>query len=213
MIFLTTLVLQTMKFGKIKNIELPWNLGKIKKYWAVLKICLKFEILDHPLPGNNEIWQNQEILSCVENLAQIWVFWWPLVLWTNKFGKIKKFWVTLIIEPKFEIYDHPQPPRSCKQWNLAQSMNFESLFKLTSNLRFLPTPGLANDEIWQNQEILSHFQKWAQIWDFWPIRSCECWNLAKSENFKSHLKFGPNFRFLTTFVLWTMMKLAKSEDF
>ena len=39
------------------------------------KFWFKIEIFDHSGSGKYEIWQNPEMLSHVENLAQNWNFW------------------------------------------------------------------------------------------------------------------------------------------
>ena len=53
------------------------KVGQIKKFWVALKFELKFEIFDLSGPGNDEIWQNQEIFTHIEILAQIWDIWPP----------------------------------------------------------------------------------------------------------------------------------------
>ena len=48
--------------------------GNIQKFPVVLKLWLKIESFDHSGPAKDEIWQNPEILSRVQNLAQNEIF-------------------------------------------------------------------------------------------------------------------------------------------
>ena len=50
------------------------NFGNIQKFPVVLKLWLKIESFDHSGPAKDEIWQNPEILSRVQNLAQNEIF-------------------------------------------------------------------------------------------------------------------------------------------
>ena len=43
--------------------------GKIQKYSVAFKILIKIESFDHSESEKDEIWQNPEILSSVENLS------------------------------------------------------------------------------------------------------------------------------------------------
>ena len=70
-----------------------WKSGKILKFLVPVKIWIKIDISDYSGPWKAEIWQNADILSQVENLAQNWHFW-PLCLQMMKFGKIQKFSVS-----------------------------------------------------------------------------------------------------------------------
>ena len=71
-----------MKFDKNPEI--------LSRALAMLEIWLKKEIFD-------KAWQNPDILSRIENLAQNWHFWLIKDLQRTKFGKIQKFWVMLKI--------------------------------------------------------------------------------------------------------------------
>ena len=74
----------------LANYEI-WKSGKILKFLVPVKIWIKIDISDdYSGPWKAEIWQNADILSQVENLAQNWHFW-PLRLQMMKFGKIQKF--------------------------------------------------------------------------------------------------------------------------
>ena len=59
---MTTLGVQKMK------------VGKIKKLWAVLKICLENEIFDHLDLGRIKIWQNPEISVPFKIWIKIYIF-------------------------------------------------------------------------------------------------------------------------------------------
>ena len=175
--FLTTLDLRRLKFSKIKNCL------------VALKIGSKLRILPFPICGGWNLAKpiNNES-SCDENRAQNW-------------------------------------PWTCEGWSLAKFNNFWSHENLAQNwkLSFLTTTNLwrlkfgihkcwvtltlwlkieifdnsrpAKDDIWQNPKMLSSIENLAQIWDFWPLRTCEGSNMAKSGNFETHWKFGSNLRF------------------
>ena len=67
-----------------------WKSDKILKFLVPVKIWIKIDISDYSGPWKAEIWQNADIMSQVENLAQNRHFW-PLSLQWMKFGKIQKF--------------------------------------------------------------------------------------------------------------------------
>ena len=86
--------------------DLRANFGKIQKFSILFKIWLEIDIFDHSGPGKAEIWQNPNILSRTENLAQNYLFDYLKDLQRMKFGKIQKFWVVLKIWLKTYIFDH-----------------------------------------------------------------------------------------------------------
>ena len=77
----------------------------------MLEIWLKNEIFDHSRPVKDEIWQNPEIFSRIENLAWNREFdhSWPAKdeIWQNQ----EKFWFVLKIWLKNAIFDHSKPAK------------------------------------------------------------------------------------------------------
>ena len=125
-----------------------------------------------------------------------------------KFGKIHKFLVVLKIW--YKIWEF-WTLRTCKGWNLAKFRNFQSHWKFGSNYESFDHSKPAKDEIWQNPEKCWFVENLAQKWDFWPLWTCEGWNLAKSRNFQSRWKFCLKLR------VWPLLickgwNLAKSRN-
>ena len=87
---------------------------KIQKFSVALKIWLKIESFDHLESAKNEIKQNPEIMSRVENLAEN-RFLTPPHLCRMKFGKIQKLWAVLKIWLKNQIFDHFRPAKEIWQ--------------------------------------------------------------------------------------------------
>ena len=59
---------------------------------------------------------------------------------------------------------------------------FQSCWKFCWNMRFLTTQVPLIIKTWQNQSIIVTLKILLKLWDFWPTRSCETWNLAKLIN-------------------------------
>ena len=131
-----------------------WKSGKILKFLVPVKIWIKIDISYYSGPWKAEIWQNADILSQVENLAQNRHFW-PLRTWEGwslaKFRNFQSRW-------KFGLnweFDHSGPAKDeiwlnpeilsrlenlaqnwhfwplwiFKGWNLAKFRNFQSRWK------------------------------------------------------------------------------------
>ena len=155
-----------------------WKSGKILKFLVPVKIWIKIDISDYSGPWKAEIWQNADILSQVENLAQNWHFW-PLGLqWWNlaksrnfqsrfKFGSKLTFLTTLDmgrmkfgkIQKVLKIWQNWEPLGLYQGWNLAKSWHF------------------------------SHVENLAQNWHFWPLRTWEGWSLADQLQWKFALNW------------------------
>ena len=190
---------QRMKFDIIqKNFDLSWKygskmrflitpdlpmikFGKILKFLVPFKIWIKIDILDHSGPGKAESWQNADILSQVENLAQNWHFW---PLWTHErwnLAKSKKFEWRWKFGSKLRILT-TLDPRRIKFGEIKKFWYFSDIFSRVVNLiwnREFDHPWPANDE------ILILIKNLAQNWHFWPFRTCERWKLVKFRNFQS----------------------------
>ena len=67
--------------------------------------------------------------------------------------------------------------------------NFDLCWKFDSKMRFLTmTSRPAKDEVWQNPEILSHVENFAQNWDFnWPLRTCEGYEIWQNPEILSRV--------------------------
>ena len=191
---LTTPNQQRMKFDKIQ-----------KKFWFVLKIWLKNEIFDHSWSAKDEILQNQEILIHVENLAQNWHFWplgtyerWNLATSRN-FERPWKFGSKLRVLTTLDL----------RRIKFGEIKKFKAVLKIWlkkgdfwQGSKAWP----ANDEIWQNPQILSRVgnpqilsrvENFAQNWDFWLLRTCEGYEIWQNPEIlkKSCCKFGSKWDF------------------
>ena len=179
--FLITLVLQDIKFGKIKKFESRlcsnWRFlttpalqkakfGWINQIWVALKILLEFNL------GK---WRN---LSHVENFAQIEDFWphrpckrrnldesikfeshWKFcsnLIWENE-----EIWVTLKILLKFKIFEHSGPAKR-KIW---ENEEIWVALKIVLKFKIFDHPG-PKGKIWINQSNLSCVEQCAQISGF-----------------------------------------------
>ena len=195
------------------------NFGNIQKFPVVLKIWLKIESFDHssfdqkfwavrkwdfwPLRTKDEIGQNQEILSHVENLAKNWHFW-PLgtckggnLVKFRNFQSHLKFWSKLRVLTTqnlfWEIFSRVENlawnrefDPSCmtfEGWNFAKSRNFDSCQKFSSKLMFLTTQDMRRMKFGKIQKFLVALKIWLKLWEFWPLRTSKGWNLAKFRNF------------------------------
>ena len=171
---------------KWRHFKSPWNFDSILEFWQP---------------------QSWEWLKLVKSrnlihfkiLTQISDFW-LIVLRSIDFGQIKNILSRVeILTQIWEVW----PPWTCEWWNLAKSRHFEMHWNFGSNLRLdYPCPAL--DEIWPNQEILSHIESLTQIWDCWPPWPTRCWNWQNQKSFESHWNFNSKWRFFTSLVLWTM---------
>ena len=169
--------------------------GNIQKFPVVLKLWLKIESFDHSGPAKDEIWQNPEILSRVQNLAQNEIFdhsepaksWNFQLCW--KVGSKPTFLTTQNMRRMILA--------KCRHFESSWKFrHFESSWKLGSKLTFLTTKDLrrikfgkilqfsvvlkiwlsrtdifdlsehAKDEIWQNSEIFSRGENLDQNWEF-----------------------------------------------
>ena len=171
---------QRMKFDMIqKNFDLSWKygskmrflitpdlpmikFGKILTFLVPVKIWIKIDILNHSGPGKAESWQNADILSQVENLAQNWHFWplWTHERWnlakSNNFEWRWKFWL------KIENFDHSGPEKDKIWWNkeiLIFFRYFQSSCKFNLKSRV------------------------------WPPLTCQWWNFDSRQKFSSKLTF------------------------
>ena len=158
---------QRMKFDIIqKKIDLSWKygskmrflitpdlpmikFGKILKFLVPVKIWIKIDILDHSRPGKAESWQNADILSQVENLAQNWHFW---PLWTHEqwnLAKSRNFEWRWKFGSKLRILT-TLDPRRIKFGEIKKFWYFSDIFSQVVNLtwnREFDHPWPANDEI------------------------------------------------------------------
>ena len=156
-----------MKFGKIQKFK---------------KIKPKIDSFDHSGHAKVEIWQNQEIFSCIENLAQKWDFW-PLQTCEGwNLAKSRYFQSRC----KFNLKSRVWPPLTCQWWNFDSCQKFSSkltfltiqdmrkmkvgkiqkfsiAIKIKPKIESFDHSGHTNDEIWQNPEILSR-ALWLEIW-------------------------------------------------
>ena len=215
-----------------------------EKNW---KFGAKFVSFANSGHAKDDIWQNPEIFSCVENLAKKWEFWqlrtskgWNLtksrknfdLCWKSgskmrflttpdlrrmKYCKIK----TILIHVQNLAQNwHFWPLGTYERWNLAKWRNFEWPWKFGSKLRVLTTLDLrrikfgeirkfkavlkiwlkkeifdkaaikawpAKDEIWQNPQILSHVENFAQNWNFWLLRTCEGYEIWQNPEILSRV--------------------------
>ena len=99
--------------------------------------------------------------------------------------KIQKFWATLTVWLKIEIFDHSWPVKD----------------EIWQNQK----PVLV--KIWQNPIILSSVENLPQNWDFYITL-----DQRRSKFGKIHWIFGSKLRFLTTPDLWKM-KFGKIQKF
>ena len=213
---LTTANHQRMKFDNIhKNFDLCWKFHSKMRYLTMTS-----------RPAKDEVWQNSEIFSRIENLAHIMRVLTPTNQQRMKFGKIQKFLVVLKIWHKiWEFWTF----RICKGWNLAKSRNFQLRWKFGSDYESLDHSepakdeiwqnpeklwfvleiwlkneifdhfGPAKDEIWQNSEIFSRVENLAQIMRVLTTPNQQRMKFDKiQKNFDFCWKFGWKIRFLTT---------------
>ena len=184
--FLTTLDMQRMKCGKIQ------------KFSIAIKIKPKIESFDHSGHAKDEIWQNPEIFSLAANLAKKWECW---PLWTSKGWNLTKSRKILIcvenLAQKID-FDHSRPAKD-EIWQNPDI--FSRVENLAWNREF-DYSWPAKDDILQSQHI--HVKNLTQNWHFWPLATCEGWNLAKSRNFQLRQTFGSKLRLLTTLDLQRM---------
>ena len=166
-----------------------WNMAKSRNFQSHWHFDSNLRIIRPPKRSvNNEIWPGSRTF---------WValkFWLNLRIlttlfrWMMKVGQIEKsnfdsnlrFLTTLLVFVNNKIWGNQD--------------NFESCWNFDLNLRFLITSGLANNESWSNQEILSHLEILTQIWDFLTtpvLRMIKCGQMKK---FKVALKFWLNLR-------------------
>ena len=182
-----------------------WKSGKILKFLVPVKIWIKIDISDYSGPWKAEIWQNADILSQVENLAQNWHFW-PLRLQMMKFGKIQKFQSRFKFGSKFTFLTTLDLGRL----KFGKIQTFWVELKIWLKIDIFDHWGSAKDEIWQNPVIFSHVENLDQNWHFWPLRTWEGWSLAEFRNFQSQWKFALNWEFDHS---GSSMKLGKIQKF
>ena len=137
--------------------------GKIQKFSIAIKIKPKIDSFDHSGHATVEIWQNQKIFSCIENLAKKWDFW-PLQTCEGwNLAKSRYFQSRC----KFNLKSRVWPPLTCQWWNFDSCQKFSS--KLTfSPFWFVLKIWLKNEifdhsrpakvEIWQNPDIFSRVE-------------------------------------------------------
>ena len=209
--------------------------GKIQKFSVALKIWLKNESFDHSKPAKDEIWQNPEkILICVENLAQKWDFW-PLLIcegWnfakSRNFDSCRKFSSNWHFWPlgTYERWNLATSRNFERPWKFGSKLRvlttldlrrikFGEIKKFKAVSKIWLKKGdfwqgskawPANDEIWQNPQILSRVgnpqilsrvENFAQNWDFWLLRTCEGYEIWQNPEIlkKSCCKFGSKWDF------------------
>ena len=174
--------------------------SKIQKFWVGVKICLKMEIFNHSESAKDEIWQNPEYLSRVENLVKKWDFW-PLrickyeigqnpeylscvenlaqklsflttsFLGRLKFGKIQKFSVGSKNLIQIEIF---WPLWTWDGWNLTRYRYFESSWKFGSEMRFSTTLDLQRMNFGKIQEFSVTLKIWFKR-NWGSCLACPCY--------------------------------------
>ena len=163
--------------------------GKIQKFSSAIKIKPKIESFDHSGHAKDEIWQNPEIFSHAANLAKKWECW---PLWTSKGWNLTKSRKNLICVKNLAQKIDFWPLQTCKGWNLAKSRYISVALRIWLEIKSLTTPDLRR-MIFCKVNILIHVKNLAQNWHFWPLATCEGWNLAKSRNFQLRQTFGETF--------------------
>ena len=158
--------------------------SKIQKFWVGVKICLKMDIFNHSESAKDEIWQNPEYLSRVENLVKKWDFW-PLrickyeigqnpeylscvenlaqklsflttsFLGRLKFGKIQKFSVGS--KNLIQNWDF-LTTLDLRRMKFDKIQIFWVKLKIWLRNEIFNHFGPAKDEIWQNPGIFSHIE-------------------------------------------------------
>ena len=168
---LTTPNQQRMKFDKIlKNFDLCWKFGSKMRFLTTLDLRrMKFDKI-------------QKFLVALKIWLKLWEFW-PLP--TSKGWNLTKSRKILIcvenLAQKWAFW--PQPP-DLRWMKFGKIQKFSVALKIWLEIESLTAPAWpSKDEILQNQEISIRVKNLAQNWDFWPLRTCEGWNLAKFRNF------------------------------
>ena len=188
--------MQRMKFGKIQKFSVAlkiwlrlwefwplrtskgWNLTKSGKTLVCLKIWLKNEIFDHFGPAKDEIWQNSEIFSRVENLAQIMRVLKTPNQQRMKFDKIQKnFDLCWTFGSKMRFLTTPNQQRM--KFGKIQK-NFSRAENLAQNLRVLNTQDMQRMKFGKIQKFSVALKIWLRLWEFWTLRTSKGWNLTKS---------------------------------
>ena len=249
---LTTPNKQRMKFGKIHKFLVVlkiwhkiwefwtlrtckgWNLAKSRNFQSHWKLGSNYESFDYSKPAKDEIWQNSQIFSRAENLAQNLRVLNTQDMQRMKFSKIQKFSVALKILLEIESLTTPDLQRM--KFGKIKKSWFVS--KTSSKLTFLTTQNmwrqnpeifscvenlakkwefdqseLAKDEIWQNPERFWFVLKiWLknQIFDhYWPVKG----EILQNQEILIHVEsLAQNWHLwpLWTYERWS---LAKSRTF
>ena len=180
------------------------------KFWFVSKIQLKTDIFDHSEQAKDEIWQNSDIFSLAENLAQNLRVLNTQDMHRMKFGKYQKFSVALKIWLKNESFDHSKPAKDeiwqnpekfgfvLKIWlkneifdhcrPVKDEIKFGKIQKLSVVLKIWPEREFdhswpAKDEILQNPEILIRVENLAQKLTFVTTQDMRRMRLDKIQKF------------------------------
>ena len=165
--FLTTRDMQRMKCGKIQ------------KFSIAIKIKPKIESFDHSGHAKDEIWQNPEIFSHAENLAIKIRVLTTLNQRRMKFDKIQKnFDLCWKSGSKNRFLTTPD----LRRMKFGKIQIFSVALRIWLEIKSLTTPDLRRMTFCK-VNILIHVKNLAQNWHFWPLATCEGWNLAKSRNF------------------------------
>ena len=192
---------QRMKFDIIqKNFDLSWKygskmrflitpdlpmikFGKILKFFVPVKIWIKIDILDHSGPGKAASWQNADILSRGENLAQNWHFW---PLWTHERWKFEWRWK---FGSKLRILT-TLDPRRIKFGEIKKFWYFSDIFSRVVNL--LVTWNREFNHPWPaNDEILILVKNLAQKLTFLTIQDMRKMKVGKIQKFSIAIKIKP----------------------
>ena len=140
-------------------------------------------------PAKDEVWQNPEIFSRIENLLEIESLTAPA--WPSKDEILQNQEILIRVKNLAQNWDFWSGHAKDEIWQNSEI--FSRVENLTQIMRVLTTPNQQRMKFGKIHKFLVVLKIWHKIWEFWTLRTCKGWNLAKSRNFQLRWKFGSNY--------------------